>query len=122
MANAKLTLNVTDHWTDGKRVHVIGFITNDGGNYAVGGLALSLANPLIKGSYLLHASVFAKAALYYITDVNGAFPEDDDTLGVGGAIASNLLLWGYSVPGTQLAVAVLPDTKIKFYGIYSKLI
>jgi hypothetical protein len=122
MANANLTLNVADHWDDGKRIHVIGYITNDGGNYAAGGLTLSLAAGVIKGSYLLHAEVFAKNALYFITDVNGNFPEDQDTNGVGGTLASSVLLWAYSVPGTQLGTVAVPDAKVKIYAIYSKLI
>lgn len=123
MANAVLTLNVTDHWTDGKRIHVIGNITNNGGNYATGGLSLSLANPLIKGTYLLAATVFAKNALYFLTDPSGAFVEDDDSEGPFGALANSLLLWAYSVPGTQQTNATaLVDSKIKFHGTYSKLI
>jgi hypothetical protein len=122
MANANLTLNVKDHWDDGKRIHVIGNITNDGGNYAAGGLTLSLAAGVIKGSYVLHAYAFAKNALYFITDANGNFPEDEDANGVGGALESSMLLWAYSVPGTQLGTTALPDSKVKIYAIYSKLI
>lgn len=123
MANAVLALNVTDHWTDGRRIHVIGNITNNGGNYASGGLSLSLANPLIKGSYLLAAHVFAKNSLYFITDANGVFPEDEDAEGPFGAPANNLLLWSYTVPGTQQTNATgMLDAKVKFHGTYSKLI
>lgn len=122
MANAVLTLNVQDHWTDGKRIHVIGYITNDGGNYAAGGLSLSVASDLIKGSYLLHAEAFAKDALYFITNTSGNFPEDQDQNGLTGVLASSVLLWAYSVPGTQLGTVAIPDAKVKFYGIYSKLV
>ncbi len=122
MANAVLTFNVADHWTDGKRIHVIGWITNNGGNYAAGGLTFSLASDLIKGTYLLHASVFAKNALYFITDVNGNFPNDQDGNGLTGVSANAVLLWAYSVPGTQLGTVAIPDAKVKFYGIFSKLV
>jgi hypothetical protein len=122
MANAILTLNVTDHWDDGKRIHVIGYITNNGGNYAAGGLAFSLANEVIKGSLILHAEVFAKNSLYFVTDANGNFPEDQDSNGIKGTAANAVLLWAYSVPGTQLGTVAVPDAKVKFYGIYSKLV
>jgi len=41
------TLTVTDHWTDGKRIHIIGTIATSG-NYATGGVALALNDFKIK--------------------------------------------------------------------------
>jgi pyruvate dehydrogenase complex dehydrogenase (E1) component len=118
MADAKLTLNVTDHWTDGKRVHVIGYITNDGGNYKNNGLPINMANDLIKGQYILHAELHGKGALYIIQGAGAVYPEQVS----GGSLLQTLTLLGYSVPGTQLTVAAIPDANIPFYGIFSKLI
>lgn len=44
-----LQFNLTDHWTDGKRIHVIGNIVASG-NYIAGGDTLSLVNTEIKCS------------------------------------------------------------------------
>lgn len=41
-----LSITVLDHWTDGKRIHVIGSVNvNGSGDYVSGGLALPLIDP-----------------------------------------------------------------------------
>ena len=42
-----LTVNIVDHWSDGKRIHVTGSLVPSG-NYTTGGDTIPFNNPLIK--------------------------------------------------------------------------
>lgn len=44
-----LALTVTDHWTDGKRIHVVGTIVASG-NYSTGGDTISFVNNDIRST------------------------------------------------------------------------
>jgi hypothetical protein len=44
-----LTLNVIDHWSDGKRIHVTGTLTPSG-TYPTGGDTIPFGNQIIKSS------------------------------------------------------------------------
>jgi hypothetical protein len=52
-----LTLSISDHWSDGKRIHVTGTLTASG-NYPAGGDVIPFGNPLIKSN---SAPVWAEA-------------------------------------------------------------
>lgn len=119
MADAVLTFNVVDHWDDGKRIHVIGNITNDGGNYNTSGLSLNLSNDLIKGTMLLHAEIYdpnGVVLLGFVVSSGVAIPEES----AGGIPAKSLLLLLYKATATTLTATTFGT--LGFYGIFSKLI
>ena len=59
-----LTLNVTDHWSDGKRIHVVGTLI-PAGNYVAGGDNIPFNNPVIKSA---SAPVYVEVHGYTVYD------------------------------------------------------
>ena len=106
-----LVAAVTNHWTDGKRIHVIGTITASG-NYTTGGDTVSLALPQIKSnSAPLFVDVKGQAGYTY------QFKP--------GTSMSNGLLGCYS-GGTETAAGAYPGgitgDIITFHAIFHKFI
>lgn len=107
-----LAVTITDHWTDGKRIHVIGSIVASG-NYVANGDTLNLASTEIK-SASLPEFVMVKGVSGYTYDY------------VAGTTQANGKLKSYSAYATELAAGAYPagntgDT-IKFYAIFPKFI
>ena len=115
------TLTVTDHWTDGKRIHVVGTLAFTG-NYVQGGYPLNLSSDQIKSSGIPEYVSILGQTYYY----------------AGG---SQQLDWGYRYKngnsiangtvvilsgGTEISTGALPaglaNESITFYAIFPKFI
>ena len=114
-----LTLSITDHWSDGKRLHVVGTLTASS-NYPAGGEALPLNNPLIKAG---SAPVFVTA--------NGLGGYDYTFSGLGTVLPANpnpttKLRAVLSSTGVELAAGAYPagitNNPINIYMIFPKFI
>jgi hypothetical protein len=108
-----LTLTITDHWSDTKRIHVVGTLTASG-NYPAGGDVIPVNNPLIKSG---SSPVFALAQGlggfdYVVTSVPGVAPP------------AALLRVFTSSSGLELAAGAYPagvtGNTVNFYGIFYK--
>ena len=109
-----LALTITDHWEDGKRVHVTGTLTG-GGTYATGGDTVPFNNPLIKSG---------SAPIWFQAQV-GSY----NCVGLPGAFLStppNAKLQIFvDTSGLELAAGAYPAAlqvagAINFYAIFPK--
>jgi hypothetical protein len=122
------TLTVNQHWTDGKRSHVVGTITLSG-SYITGGINLPL---LVDGIYtsqpIVHSDVVGKGG-YYGYDVGTLYeyryqnaPYNPSPTNLTNFLQQGVLrifLSGTELPASALPAGVLADV-IKFYGIFQK--
>lgn len=109
-----LTLTVTDHWQDGKRIHVVGTIVA-AGNYTTAGVTLSFADTKIKSSSIPEVVLIAGANGLYIYRYQP-----------GTGIADGKVLVVDLSTQAQLAAAAFPagitgDT-LTVYAIFPKFI
>lgn len=106
-----LTVTVTDHWSDTKRIHVIGTLAV-AGNYATGGDTLNFATYKIKSSKVPTYLSFNMLSKYLPRFVYGT------------TIANGKLLFIVPDTGLELAAAAYPAAlladAIEFYGIFKK--
>ena len=120
MATATLTLTVTDHWSDGKRIHVIGQISIGAGDYVAGGLTLNFQSDLIK-SNAVPTFVTILGQTYY----TGSVAEDWLFRYVNGTTIANGKVAIFTVPQTEISGAInasLVAEKIVVYAVFPKFI
>jgi len=123
------SLTVNQHWTDGKRLHIVGLITLSG-SYVTGGVPLSLlVDNVFTTQPIVHSDVVGKGG-YYGYDIGTLYeyryvaaPFQQSPPNPPNAFLANGLLRVYSA-GTELSAGpfpagVLNDTKF-FYGIFQK--
>ena len=107
-----LTLNITDHWSDGKRIHVTGTLV-PAGVYATGGDVIPLNLPTIKSA---SPPVFATAEGFGY----------DYLVVLGTTLSNSKLKVTVSSTGLELAAGAYPaamlTNPIIFYGIFPKFI
>lgn len=107
-----LTVNITDHWSDGKRIHVTGTLI-PAGVYATGGDVIPLNLPTIKSA---SPPVFATAEGFGY----------DYVIVLGTTLSNSKLKVTVSNTGLELAAGAYPATLLAnpplFYGIFPKFI
>ena len=113
-----LTLNITDHWSDTKRLHVIGNLVASG-NYVAGGDIIPFNNPLIKTSL---PPVYVDIQVYSSTGVSTytyAFK-------AGTTLANQKMIIFTTTGGLELAAGAYPAPVINnpaaVYAIFHKFI
>lgn len=108
-----ITVNISDHWSDGKRIHVVGTLTPSG-NYVTGGDSLNFGLPLIKSN---------SAPTHVDADGLGAYSYAPV---LGTTINNGKLKFITSTTGTELAAGAYPANAlgdiIQFHGIFYKFI
>lgn len=102
-----VSVTVTDHWTDGKRIHVI-FSVTPTGNYTVNGDTLSFADPEIKSN-----SIPEFVSLQGQGVNNYAF--------IPGTTMANGKIFGQT-GGVQFSAAAYPADTIVGHAIFPKFI
>ncbi|SRR6266702_1279031 len=107
-----LTLTVTQHWDDGKRLHVIGTVAATG-NYVTGGVALDLSDFKIKDpSVPLFVLITGKNGYSYSY--------------IPGTTRANGLVKVNTTAATELTQAAFPagvtGDSINLYAIFHKLV
>ena len=111
-----LALKVTDHWSDQKRVHVIGTLTASG-SYPTGGDTVPLTDPLIKSN---------TSPVWFQAQGQGGY----NYVGLPGALnstpATAKLQAFADAGGTEVPAGAYPagitSNPIKFYAIFPKFI
>jgi len=103
-----LAVTILDHWTDGKRIHIIGAINTSGNYVTSGGVNLSavLATHLGIKSPSLPELVDIKGFLGYIY--------------VYRQTTGNMQI--FSAYNTELGSVAYPEANVQFYAIYPKFI
>ena len=113
-----LTLNVVDHWSDGKRIHVTGTLLPSG-SYTTGGDTIPFGNNIIKSS--------SAPIMVMISPIS---PTGDFTyfylFKSGTTIANQKLKVFTNSGGTELPAGAYPGAAIAnpaaFYAIFPKFI
>jgi len=114
-----LALTITDHWSDGNRLHVTGTLTASG-NYPANGEALPFNNPLIKSN---------SAPVWFTASGLGGY--NYTVSGLGTVLPSNpnpttKLRALLSSTGVELAAGAYPagitNNPVNFYAIFPKFI
>src|SRR5271169_1184865 len=129
------TLTVTQSWTDGKRLHVIGNLLISSGNYVVGGIPLSLLTLGINSLTIptiqpVVVSDIVGLGGYYGYDPTGNLydyryvpapfnPSPQSPNSFLGQGLLRIFLAGVELTAAPIPADVLSDT-IQFYGIFQK--
>jgi len=107
-----LTVNITDHWSDGKRIHVTGTLVPTG-VYATGGDVIPLNLSAIKSA---SPPVFASAQGFGY----------DYSIVLGTTLRNSKLRVTVTNTGVELAAGAYPAAMLAnpplFYGIFPKFI
>lgn len=134
MADAVATLTVTQSWTDGKRLHVVGKLSISPDDYTTGGIALSLINlgvnslPIPTIQPVVVSDIVGLGG-YYGFDVGTLYqyryqdapfnpsPQSPNSFLAQGVL--RIFLSSTELSPGAIPAEVLKDT-IKFYGIFQK--